>query len=339
MGLIELKKKNHEESDKGCPPQEARYVDNDSDDKQEEQDEQEVPGDNDEQYGRKSIDSVERHPNSTHCYNYFPGDKRQKWAFGDSADGAEHWMTKDGTDISKIMYDYRYESYSAAKRMRSISSERILSLSFIFIVNSDNLEGFISNCKDKENAIRNGFKDTMKRPIPDDALIITNRIDNLRNNESQLNEYMAKLHRTYWDSSSEMTTYYNIINSYCRLVNPLTNSHTEQDHDSYEFFTKEIFHSNIYLKHKISKRLSASKDLIPDYKLAYEYKYKKVLDLFIIEVKKEKKLYTPDDNDKIKINLEMQIMLNELILLNVNQPVVHGLLIQGNLSMKQAFTL
>jgi hypothetical protein len=61
--------------------------------------------------------------------------------------------------------------------------------------------------------------------------------------------------------------------------------------------------------------------------------------LFIIEVKKEKKLYTPDDNDKIKINLEMQIMLNELILLNVNQPVVHGLLIQGNLSMKQAFTL
>lgn len=285
-----------------------------------------------------SFDSVERHPNSRHYYNYFSGDKRQKWALGDGVDGA-HWMTEDGTDISKIMYQYRRQSYRAAKMMCSISSERILSLSFIFIVNLDNYEGFISDCKHKEDAIRNGFEDTIKRPIPDDALIITNRIDNLRNNKGQLNEYMAKLHGTYWDSNLEMTIYYNIINLYRQHVNPLTNCHTEQDHDSYEFFTKEIFHSNAYLKHKMSKHLSASKDYIPDYKLAYQYKHEKVLDLFIIEVKKDKKLYTSDDNDKIKINLQMQLMLNELILLNVNQPVVYGLLIQGNLSMKHAFTL
>jgi hypothetical protein len=46
-------------------------------------------------------------------------------------------------------------------------------------------------------------------------------------------------------------------------------------------------------------------------------------------VKKDKREYTPDTDDIVKINLELQIMLNELILLNIAEPVVYGMVLQG----------
>jgi hypothetical protein len=324
-----------EETDKGRSPQKVRYFINDDGEElseQEAQQQEEWQGSTD-----NSFDSVERHPSSRHYYNYFVGDKHHKWVLGDG-DGV-HWMTKDSTNISKVMYKYRRQSYKAAKMMCSISSERILSLSFIFIINPNNIEGFVADCKSKGDDIRRCFEDTYRRSIPDDALIITNRIDNFGNSKNRVDEYIAKLHGTYWNSSLEMTVYYNVINLYCQHISPLTRCHTEQDHDSYEFFTKEIFHSSAYLRHKMSKHLSTAKDYIPDYKLAYQHKFEKTVDLFIIEVKKDKKPYTPDDDDKIKLNLDMQLMLNELILLNVNEPVVYGLLIQGNLYEKKKIIL
>lgn len=74
--------------------------------------------------------------------------------------------------------------------------------------------------------------------------------------------------------------------------------------------------------HKLSKHLAASKTFIPDFKVAHEF-------FLLSKSKRKKKSYTPDYFDKIKIHLEMQIMLNQLISLNIEDPVVHGILIQG----------
>ncbi|KAI9281169.1 hypothetical protein BY458DRAFT_499787 [Sporodiniella umbellata] len=153
-------------------------------------------------------------------------------------------------------------------------------------------------------------------------------MDNLRTNKNERNRYMATTHGLYWDENLEMTIYYNIINSFHQHVTILHDYHTEQDHDSYEFFTKEIFKSDVYVKHKMSKQLIGCVDYIPDYKLAYEYQHGKFADLLVMEVKKDKKDYTPDTDDVVKINLELQIMLNKLILLNVIDPVVYGMVIQ-----------
>ncbi|KAI8079403.1 hypothetical protein BDF21DRAFT_493991 [Thamnidium elegans] len=49
----------------------------------------------------------------------------------------------------------------------------------------------------------------------------------------------------------------------------------------------------------------------------------------VLKLKTLKKSRTPDNNDKIKINLELQLILNQLVLLNIKDPIVYGLLIEG----------
>ena len=140
---------------------------------------------------------------------------------------------------------------------------------------------------------RNLFVSTIRK-TPDDIVLICNRIDNSRNDKKCIFEYLATLHSKYWDNEEKTTKYYNIVNSLSQINRPTTSSNTEQDLDCYEFFTKELFKSIIYCKHKMSKRLSACKTFIPDYKLGYEFKLNQTMDLFIMEIKKEAKSYTPD---------------------------------------------
>jgi hypothetical protein len=54
------------------------------------------------------------------------------------------------------------------------------------------------------------------------------------------------------------------------------------------------------------------------------------VDLFIAEVKKHKKEYTPSTDDIVKTNLELQKMLNNLIALNIPEPAVYGMVIQSS---------
>lgn len=78
----------------------------------------------------ESFDSVEKHPNVRSYYNYFVGDQKQGWTL----EVQNHWITKDGFNVSQILFQYRLESYRAAKMMLDLSDERVLSLSFIFLI-------------------------------------------------------------------------------------------------------------------------------------------------------------------------------------------------------------
>ncbi|KAI9485233.1 MAG: hypothetical protein EXX96DRAFT_2335 [Benjaminiella poitrasii] len=129
-----------------------------------------------------------------------------------------------------------------------------------------------------------------------------------------------------------MVTYYNVINAFHQYASTLHDHHTESNHNSYEFFTQEVFKSNIYTKHKIPKPLEDCSKYIPDFKLSFEFQKGKFADLFIMEIKKDDKDYTPDADDIIKINLELQVMLNQLILLNVVEPVVYGIVVKKHKS-------
>ncbi|KAI9273414.1 hypothetical protein EDC94DRAFT_644663 [Helicostylum pulchrum] len=91
------------------------------------------------------------------------------------------------------------------------------------------------------------------------------------------------------------------------------------------FFTDEIFsitRSPLLNVHKTMKGLSTGLFCKPDIKIPYEYKNDQILDLCIIE-------YTPNNSDFTKIHLAMKSMLNKLIKMNIDDPVVFGLLIQG----------
>lgn len=72
-----------------------------------------------------------------------------------------------------------------------------------------------------------------------------------------------------------MTAYYNIINLFHQHVSILHDYHTEQDYNYYEFFTKEVFKSDTYVKHKMLKHLTGCTDYIPGYKLAFEYQHRR----------------------------------------------------------------
>lgn len=50
---------------------------------------------------------------------------------------------------------YRLKSYRAAKMVLDLSDERVLSLSFIFLINEkDSNEGFINLIKEEEDEVR-----------------------------------------------------------------------------------------------------------------------------------------------------------------------------------------
>lgn len=142
------------------------------------------------------------------------------------------------------------------------------------------------------------------------------KIEECNGDMQQIKRRLAELHIEHWNLEEEATVYFDVINAFSIQVKKIDDTHTEQDHDSYEIFIKEVFNHKKYTQHKISKHLSSSKEYIPDYKVAYTYKEKQTKDLFIIEIKKKEKLFTPNDSDKIKINLELQVMLNDLIEMN-----------------------
>ncbi|CAO3702603.1 unnamed protein product [Rhizopus stolonifer] len=272
----------------------------------------------------QSFKSVERHTKVQSYYDYFSNDHHEKW----TVTTENSWMSTSGLNITEEMYKYRCESYRAAKLLYSISPERILSLSFIFVFDPDETEGFIKNCENDIIFIRNELDLFTKRRTPDESIIITNTLDNLRSNKDECNRFMAVTHGEHYDEDKEMTTYYNAISRFYQYASTLYLHHTEQDHDSYDFFTKEVFKSSTYTKHKASKHLEGCNTYIPDFKLSFEYQKEKFADLLIMEIKKNKKDCTPDADDTIKINLELQVMLNQLIILNVAEPVVYGIVIK-----------
>ncbi|RCH84140.1 hypothetical protein CU097_005884, partial [Rhizopus azygosporus] len=272
----------------------------------------------------QSFDSVERHPQVQSYYDYFADDHHEKWTITTE----NSWISINGMNITEAMHKYRYESYRAAKLLYSISPERILSLSFIFVFDPDEIQGFIKNCENEIIFIRNELNLFTQRRTPDEAVIITNTLDNLSVNKDDCNRYIAVTHGAYYDEDMEMTTYYNVISAFHQYTSILHDHHTEPDHNSYEFFTQEIFKSSVYTKHKISKPLEGCSKYIPDFKLSFEYQKEKFADLFIMEIKKDDKDCTPDADDIIKINLELQVMLNQLILLNVAEPVAYGIVIK-----------
>lgn len=269
-----------------------------------------------------SFSSVEKHPSSLAVYNYFAQDSQQPWPAGAVKIGDK--------DLTQVLEQYRRQSYKAAKMLFSISDERILSLSFIFVVQpEDCYEGFLNDIKVSSEIIRSCFNTTRPINTPDEAVLITSKIDNVRHSVNAVREILAKEHVNHWDDKYIVTPYYNVINSYANYNKTLRDDHTEQDADAYEFFTREAFKDKIYNQHKMSKHLAASKEFIPDYKISYQVKKEISVDLFLIEIKKDDKQYTSAQSDFIKLHLEMQIMLNDLIKLNVKDPVVYGLLIKG----------
>jgi hypothetical protein len=151
---------------------------------------------------QESFDSLERHPKCQSYYNYFIADSKERFSITDS----NSWISSNGTNISKAMLQYRCESYRAAKLLYSISPERILILSFICVFNPDDIQGFISKWKSEKDFIQNELELFKQGKIPNDALVITNSLDNLRSSTNEKNQYMAKTHSLYWDENLEMTT-------------------------------------------------------------------------------------------------------------------------------------
>lgn len=125
-----------------------------------------------------------------------------------------------------------------------------------------------------------------------------------------------------------------IIQRIIKEIKRWNHKDTEDDFMIYlYFFIDEIFaitRNSMLNVHKTLKRISAESCFKPDVKISYEYKGGQNLDLCIIEVKKKSNTtYTPNNSDFIKIHLEMKAMLDRLIKMNVDDPVVYGLLIQG----------
>lgn len=54
-----------------------------------------------------------------------------------------------------------------------------------------------------------------------------------------------------------------------------------------------------------------------------------LLGTFNVEEKLNHKFYIPHQDDFVKLQLEMQKMINELIYSNITQPIVFGLLLTG----------
>lgn len=91
------------------------------------------------------------------------------------------------------------ESYRAAKLLDPISPEQILSLSFIFVFDPEELQGFIKNCESETSFIGNDLNLFTERKTPDKAIIITNTLDNLRGKTNDCNRYIAVSHAEYYD--------------------------------------------------------------------------------------------------------------------------------------------
>ncbi|KAI9281170.1 hypothetical protein BY458DRAFT_584106, partial [Sporodiniella umbellata] len=154
-----LKRRAENEGETSRSSQRVRYIDEEQreleekgeQEVQEKHGEQEEPVQDEVADSQESFDSLERHPKCQSYYNYFVADKKERWSITDN----NSWISPNGTNISETMFQFRCESYRAARMMYSISPERILALSFIFVLNSDNIQGFISKCRSEEDFIRN----------------------------------------------------------------------------------------------------------------------------------------------------------------------------------------
>lgn len=140
----------------------------------------------------ESFDSVEKHPNVRSYYNYFVRDQRQGWTL----EGQNHWITKDSFNVSQILFQYRLETYRAAKMMLDLSDERVLSPSFIFLVNEkDSNEGFINLIKEEDDDIRSSLPTVSRLPTNEQGMMMAYKIDGCNGDQQQV----ALLHVQHWN--------------------------------------------------------------------------------------------------------------------------------------------
>ncbi|CAO3655239.1 unnamed protein product [Mucor hiemalis] len=161
----------------------------------------------------ESFDSVEKHPRVRSYYNYFVGDRKERWTLE--------------------------ESYRAAKMMLDLSDERVLSLSFIFLINEkDSNEGFINLIKEEDDEVRTSLPIVSRLPTNEKGMMMAYKIDECNGDMQQIKRRLAELHNQHWNPEEEATVYFDIINAFSNQVKKINDTHTEQDHDSYEILSK-----------------------------------------------------------------------------------------------------
>ncbi|KAG2203499.1 hypothetical protein INT47_008226 [Mucor saturninus] len=238
-------------------------------------------------------------------------------------EGSEEWSS--GKNFKQL----RKESFSAALNLERISSVRILTLSHIFVISPTT-----------EQSI------TSLTPIIHEDLLAQTDVFRRMEIPIEVVQWAYKLHETqtsgYKQKLLEMNEYalksnHQIVNRHLEFLEdimkyyraPHKNDTEDNALDRLKMIFKHVFYSQKYVVNSNTKHLETSKHYIPDYKLSYPARSTKLVDLFIVEAKLNSKSYFPHQDDFIKLRLEMQKMINELIYINLSEPMVFGLLLTG----------
>ncbi|KAL0140963.1 hypothetical protein V8B55DRAFT_1448200 [Mucor lusitanicus] len=135
--------------------------------------------------------------------------------------------------------------------------ERILSLSFIFVIQPKDCNGgFLNDARPIEAEIRNHFASKLNISTPTEAILAASRVDDLCHDAVAVHKFLAQEHANFWDNNKKSTAHFNIINSFTQYCKSFRNDHTAQDRNEYEFSTNELFKGNVYSTHKMSKSIA-----------------------------------------------------------------------------------
>ncbi|KAI8094358.1 hypothetical protein BDF21DRAFT_408546 [Thamnidium elegans] len=268
--------------------------------------------------------SDDKYPDANCSYWCLQGEGSEEWSSGSNKD----WIINNN-NITENFKQIRKESFSAASNLERISSVRILTLSHIFVISPIFEQSII-------NLI----------PIMPEYLLVQTDVFRRIETPIEVVQWAHKLHETqtsgYEKQLLKMKEYslksnHQIVNRHLEFLEdimkfyraPHKNDTEDSGLDRLKMILKHVFYGQKYVVNSNTKPLETSKHYIPDYKLSYPARATKLVDLFIVEAKLNRKSYFPHQDDFIKLRLEMQKMINELIYINVSEPMVFGLLLSG----------
>ncbi|KAI7890350.1 uncharacterized protein EV154DRAFT_422169 [Mucor mucedo] len=274
--------------------------------------------------GVPSFLSDDKYPDANCSYWCLQGEGSEEWSSGRNED----WIVNNN-NITENFKQLRKESFSAALNLERISSVRILTLSHIFVISPTT-----------EQSI------TSLTPIIHEDLLAQTDVFRRMETPIEAVQWAYKLHETqtsgYEQKLLEMNEYalksdHQSVNRHLEFLEdimkfyraPHKNDTEDNALDRLKMIFQHVFYAQKYVVNSNTKRLETSKHYIPDYKLSYPARSTKLVDLFIVEAKLNSKSYFPHQDDFIKLRLEMQKMINELIYINVSEPMVFGLLLTG----------
>ncbi|CAO3637363.1 unnamed protein product [Cunninghamella blakesleeana] len=325
------------------PPQKKRDYTEMADDDNNNFDNDNINFDNEEDIcNDSSWHSADCHKRRKYEYNYLTGDIQL------SCNVSEDWIIND-INVSDLLMKYRIKSILGANLKKNINDNRILSLSFIFVLRYNH---HTSSTRRLDVSIHQLLLDTMNikknwTSLPLIARTWCSQIDLAIASLPCLrrSKELRKLIRQFSDEADTLDDDCHEKNKdliiVTKVLNDFTNKFTSWVNDC--FLESSFIHQHIqpFFDHILGNdvnfigclgesHVKEKSTIMADYILKYVPPYGECFDLFVAEIKPvNKNCHSQLQSDFVKLGKQMKSMLDHLIKTGVNDPIVTGLLVDG----------